>query len=76
MEAVIEKLTVEAAIGSRLKARRLAMRLSLARLGELTAIPGSTLAKAEDGEERLAPEALMALAKTFDVSPSWFFEGL
>ena len=72
----IEERSIEAAMGSRLRARRLAIGLSLADLTRRTAIPDSTLWRVENGKERLAPKAVIALARAFDVTPSWFFESL
>ena len=72
----IKEWSVEAAIGSRLKARRLANVMSLGDLAQLSTVPINVLRKAEEGQGRLSPEAVIALARAFDVRPSWFFRGL
>jgi transcriptional regulator with XRE-family HTH domain len=67
---------VAAVVGSRLRNRRRAMLLSVEAVASQTKLAAATLTKAEVGEERLAPKAIIALAKVFGVAPSYFFEGL
>ena len=67
---------IERHLGLRLKQLRLKFRLSRARVDEVSRQPAGTCRLLEGGESFFGPTELYALARTFDIDPSYFFDGL
>ncbi len=62
-------------IGRRIRARRLALRLSQEKLGTAVGVSFQQIQKYERGANRCAGECLVNIATTLGVSPGWFYEG-
>ena len=67
---------IERHLGDRLKSLRMARRLSRAKVDDMTIQPPGTCKMLEQGEAVFGPTQLYALATTFAVDPSFFFDGL
>lgn len=74
MGVEIKVPSLEAAMGSRLRSHRLALNVSLGNLAELSTVPIDVLRIAEEGNGRLPPRAVLAVARALQVSPSCFFQ--
>ena len=62
-------------VGSRVKARRTALRFSQSKLASAVAISFQQIQKYEKGTNRIGASRLQAIAKFLQTTPSYFFEG-
>ena len=67
---------VDQQVGARIRARRMALRISQSTLAEAVGITFQQIQKYEKGTNRIGSSRLTQLAKTLDVPVSYFFEGL
>lgn len=67
---------VDKHVGSRVRMRRVLMGLSQEKLGEALGLTFQQVQKYEKGTNRIGASRLQEIAKTLQVPPSFFFEGL
>jgi transcriptional regulator with XRE-family HTH domain len=67
---------VDLHVGMRIRHCRWKAGMSKDRLGALTGLGPDDIRQCEEGEARLAPSELFAIAAALKVSPAFFFEGL
>jgi transcriptional regulator with XRE-family HTH domain len=63
-------------VGGRLRLLRTARRLSLEELGRRIGVTYQQIQKYETGANRISASTLYRIATVFEVSPTYFFEGL
>ena len=63
-------------VGSRVRARRLGLRISQTKLGEAVDVSFQQVQKYENGTNRMGASRLYAIAKTLGVKVAFFFEGI
>lgn len=68
--------TVDAVVGQRIRARRMALGLSQADLGKAVGVRFQQVQKYESGANRVSASRLWAIAEVLDVHVSHFFEGI
>lgn len=74
--SVIEKPTLQAEVGTRIKNRRKALDISQARLAELMGTSYQQVQKYEGGANQLTLGKLLQFARALNVDPSYFYESL
>ena len=62
-------------VGSRVRARRVGIRLSQTKLGEAIGVTFQQVQKYEKGLNRIGASRLQQISRTLQVPPSFFFEG-
>lgn len=67
---------VDVHVGGRLRLIRTARRLSLEELGRRIGVTYQQIQKYETGANRVSASTLYRIAKVFETSPTFFFEGL
>lgn len=67
---------VDVHVGGRLRLLRTARRLSLEELGRRIGVTYQQIQKYETGANRISASTLYRIARTFEMSPTYFFEGL
>lgn len=67
---------IDVHVGARLRLLRTARRLSLEELGRRVGVTYQQIQKYETGANRISASTLYRLAQTFEMSPTYFFEGL
>ncbi|WP_187969232.1 helix-turn-helix domain-containing protein [Aquibium microcysteis] len=65
---------IDESVGSRIRARRLNMRLSQEKLADRIGVTFQQVQKYENGANRVSASRLQAIANALDVRPSFFFE--
>ena len=70
------EMSMDLAIGNRLRARRLELGLSQERLGAELGLTFQQVQKYEKGTNRIASSRLVVLAKVLKVEPDYFLDGL
>jgi transcriptional regulator with XRE-family HTH domain len=63
-------------VGSRVRARRVGIRLSQTKLGEAIGVTFQQVQKYENGTNRIGASNLFKIAKTLGVDVAYFFEGV
>lgn len=63
-------------VGSRVRARRVGIRLSQTKLGEAIGVTFQQVQKYENGTNRIGASNLFKIAKTLGVEVAYFFEGV
>lgn len=63
-------------VGSRLRARRVGIRLSQTKLGEAIGVTFQQVQKYENGTNRIGASNLFKIAKTLGVDVAYFFDGV
>lgn len=63
-------------VGSRVRARRLGLRMSQTKLGDAIGVTFQQIQKYENGTNRIGASNLFKISKTLDVPVSYMFEGL
>ncbi|MDA0238759.1 MAG: helix-turn-helix domain-containing protein [Proteobacteria bacterium] len=63
-------------VGSRVRARRVGMRMSQTRLGDAIAVTFQQVQKYENGTNRIGASNLYKISKALGVGVSFFFEGI
>lgn len=71
-----ERDPVDVHVGGRLRLLRTARRLSLEELGRRIGVTYQQIQKYETGANRISASTLYRIATVFEVSPTYFFEGL
>src|SRR5262245_47305464 len=67
---------VDAALGERLRKRRIFLELSLEALGEKLGLAWQQIQKYENGKNRISVSRLLEIAEALKVSPEYFLKGL
>lgn len=67
---------IDVHVGGRLRLLRTARRLSLEELGRRVGVTYQQIQKYETGANRISASTLYRIARTFEMSPTYFFEGL
>lgn len=67
---------VDRYVGSRVRARRVGIRLSQTKLGEAIGVTFQQVQKYENGTNRIGASNLFKIAKTLGVEVAYFFEGV
>ena len=67
---------IDVHVGGRLRLLRTARRLSLEELGRRIGVTYQQIQKYETGANRISASTLYRIAQTFEMSPTYFFEGL
>lgn len=63
-------------VGSRVRARRLGLRVSQTKLGDATGVTFQQVQKYENGTNRIGAARLYRIARTLGVEVAYFFEGI
>src|SRR6202040_776074 len=62
-------------VGSRVRMRRVMLRMSQEKLGEALGLTFQQVQKYEKGTNRIGASRLQQISRTLDVPPAYFFEG-
>lgn len=67
---------IDAHVGRRLRARRLALSLGIDEIAERLSLSAHLLRACEEGAGRIGPAQIYALSRLLDVPVSYFFDGI
>lgn len=70
----LELNRIDIAVGSRIRRRRTALRLSQTTLGQMAGVTFQQVQKYENGTNRVAASRLMMIGRALGVSTAYFFE--